>query len=168
MKSPISNEPLEKFLGQAEEISSKVIKPCTFTLPLRGTPPPPLLLDPQIITCTRVCIGLRPEPIYNTLFLLMPTKKRRAACPTVPSLAPTLTFSNPDRRSHAPNTRLNSGRQPSSTPHVTHGGKSWRGGGGVLSMENGTGYPLKLHFQIPCVFPVFFLSNCKFSLCQFT
>ena len=85
----------------------------------------------------------------------MPTKKRRAACPTVPSLAPTLTFSNPDRRSHAPNTRLNSGRQPSSTPHVTHGGKSGRGGG-ALSLENDRGYPLKLYFLIPCVFPVFF------------
>ena len=29
------------------------------------------------------------------------------------------------------------------------------------------GYPLKLHFQIPCVFPVFSLSVGKFSLCQF-
>ena len=28
-----------------------------------------------------------------------------------------------------------------------------------------TGYPLKLHFRIPCVFPVFSLSNHKFSLC---
>ena len=31
-----------------------------------------------------------------------------------------------------------------------------------------SGYPLKLHFQIPCVFPVFFLSNSKFSPYQFT
>ena len=30
------------------------------------------------------------------------------------------------------------------------------------------GYPLKSHFQIPCVFPVYSLSNRKFSLCQFT
>ena len=29
-----------------------------------------------------------------------------------------------------------------------------------------TGYPLKLHFQIPCVFPVLSLS--ELSLCQFT
>ena len=28
------------------------------------------------------------------------------------------------------------------------------------------GYPLKFHFQIPCVFPVFSLSDCKFPLCQ--
>ena len=27
-------------------------------------------------------------------------------------------------------------------------------------------YPLKLHFHIPCVFPVFSLFDCKFSLCQ--
>ena len=32
----------------------------------------------------------------------------------------------------------------------------------------GTGYPLKLRFQIPCVLPVFSLSNHTFSLCQFT
>ena len=30
------------------------------------------------------------------------------------------------------------------------------------------GYPLKLYFQIPCVFDVFSLSDRKFSLCQFT
>ena len=29
-----------------------------------------------------------------------------------------------------------------------------------------TGYPLKLHSQIPCVLPVFSMSNHKFSLCQ--
>ena len=27
-----------------------------------------------------------------------------------------------------------------------------------------TGYPLKLHFQIPCVFPVFSLSNDKLPI----
>ena len=32
----------------------------------------------------------------------------------------------------------------------------------------GSGYPLNSHFQIPCVFPVYSLSNRKFSLCQFT
>ena len=30
-----------------------------------------------------------------------------------------------------------------------------------------TGYPLKLHFQIPCVFPLYSMSSRKFSLCQF-
>ena len=38
-----------------------------------------------------------------------------------------------------------------------------------LSMGEGgtTEYPLKLHFQISCVFPVFSLSDRKLSLCQF-
>ena len=38
----------------------------------------------------------------------------------------------------------------------------------VTSQLPNTGSPLKLHFQIPCVFPVFSLLERKFSLCQFT
>ena len=39
--------------------------------------------------------------------------------------------------------------------------------GCIVNIQKTTGSLLKLHFQIPCVFPVYSLSDRKFALCEF-